>query len=66
MQVLVRPIHPTVEAALLDVEVLHHFPRLPALFTFPDFLKRLVVEVSNAEAFVQEMSGAYKHSPIGH
>ena len=64
MKVLVGAVHPTVEPTLFDVELLHHLPVLFPLFTFPDFLKRVLVEVPNTERGIEKVRGTGKDPTI--
>ena len=65
-QVAIRLVEAAVEPTLLDVKLLHHLPITLASLALPYLLKRLRVDVANAETLVQQMRRAGKHPTIGH
>src|SRR3990167_1018161 len=66
MQVLVLPVHATVEPALLDVERLHQLPILAPLLALPNLLKGLRIDVADTESLIQKMRRASEDVAIPH
>ena len=66
VEILVRPVHSTVQTTLFNVESLHHFPVFPSLVSFPNLLERLSIKIPNVETTIKQMSGASKHIAISH
>src|SRR5438045_2740215 len=57
-KVLVRLVHPAIQAALLDVELLHELPVLAPAGAFPYLAEGLLVDVADLEALIQKMRRA--------